>query len=192
MNDVAPKPRSNFMLWLVLAACVTPFIASTAMFYFWPRDKRMNYGELITPHPLPELVLQDPDGRPVPLSALKGKWTLVQVDEGRCLTLCREKLYKMRQIRLAQGKNMDRVQRLWVVIHDDIPNPEVMAQHQGALVLRAGRHDAASFLPIGSSQLDHIWIVDPLGNVMMRYGRDADPSRIKNDLARLLRVSRID
>ena len=43
----------------------------------------MNYGELITPHPLPELVLQDPDGRPVPLSALKGKWTMVQVDEGQ-------------------------------------------------------------------------------------------------------------
>ena len=192
MNDVAQKPRSNFMLWLVLAACVAPIIASTAMFYLWPRDKRMNYGELITPRPLPELALQDTEGRSVPLSVLKGKWTMVQVDEGRCVTLCQDKLYKMRQIRLAQGKNMDRVQRLWVVLQDEAPDPEVMKQHQGTMVLRAGRVDVSSFLPADTSLRDHIWIVDPLGNVMMRYGRDADPSRIKNDLARLLRVSRIE
>lgn len=180
------------MLWLVLAACVAPIVGSTAMFYLWPRDKRMNYGELITPSPLPELTLQDTEGRPVPLSTLRGKWTMVQVDEGRCLTTCQEKLYKMRQIRLAQGKNMDRVQRLWVVLQDDTPDAEVMKQHQGTIVLRAGRQDVSAFLPTGTAVRDHIWIVDPLGNVMMRYGRDADPSRIKNDLARLLRVSRIE
>jgi hypothetical protein len=87
---------------------------------------------------------------------------------------------------------MDRVQRLWVVLQDDAPDPELMKQHQGTMVLRAGRVDASSFLPTDTSLRDHIWIVDPLGNVMMRYGRDADPSRIKNDLARLLRVSRIE
>lgn len=187
-----PKPQSRFTLWLILAACVAPFIASTAMFYYWPREKRMNYGELIEPRPLPDLRLAGLDGVPVPLSSLKGRWTMVHVDEGVCQTVCREKLYKLRQVRLAQGKNMERVQRLWVVTDDRPVDAGLLAQYQGTLVLRSGKVDPASFLPVGSAARDHIWIIDPLGNVMLRYPKDADPSRIKNDLVRLLRVSRIE
>jgi cytochrome oxidase Cu insertion factor (SCO1/SenC/PrrC family) len=176
MNDAAAPPRSQLTLWLILAACVLPFVASTAMYYFWPRGKQMNYGELLQPGTLPDLSLEDLNGKAVPLSTLKGRWTLVHVDSGRCQTVCLEKMYKIRQVRLTQGKNMERVQRLWIISDNVVPEPNVLDTYKGTIELKAGKADIASFLPSSGLLHDHIWIIDPLGNVILRYEKDADPS----------------
>ena len=187
-----PKPRSRLTLWILLAVCVLPFAASTALYLLAPPKARMNYGELIEPHPLSAFTLPRLDGQSVGLADFKGKWTLIQVDGAECGNPCRDKLYKMRQVRLAQGKNMDRVQRMWLVTGDGPVDPLVQQAFDGTIMARAGDGRFLRQLPVSAGQDGHIWLIDPLGNVMLRYPPQADPVGIKNDLVRLLKVSQID
>lgn len=192
MNTEPAAKRSNLTLWLILAACVLPVVLATATFYLWPPARQMNHGELIAPQPLPDWSMPDLEGRNTEWRKLRGRWTMVMADAGDCLPACREKLYKMRQVRLAQGKNMDRVQRVWIVTDQARPDPALLEDFRGTVVLRGAGVRLGDGLPASGPPEAHIWIVDPLGNTMMRYGPGADPSGIKKDLERLLRVSRIE
>ena len=136
-----------------------------------------NYGTLLSPKPLAQLP-----------PALKGKWVLVQFDGGACGAGCERKLYFMRQVRRAQGKEMTRVARLWLVTDAVAPRAELLAAIEGTAVIHAAEGIAAQF-PAEGSVTDHIYLVDPLGNLMLRFPRDPDPSRMIQDLKRLLRVS---
>ena len=193
MNTTRTEPsRSNLTLWLILATCVLPFVAATALFYLAPPDRQMNHGELLPPRPLPPWMLQDLEGKPANADSVRGRWTLAMVDSGECTQACRDKLYKMRQVRLAQGKHMDRVQRLWLLTDRQLPDAQLLQEYRGTLVLRAAGVALGEGLPATGSLQEPIWIIDPLGNVMMRYPAGADPTGIKKDLERLLRVSRIE
>ena len=135
-----------------------------------------NYGTLLSPRPvsLP------------PAAGLKGKWVLVQLDAGVCDAGCERKLYVMRQARRAQGKDMQRVARLWLLTDAAQPRAELLAAIEGTVVAPAG---ARGDFPAERSATDHIYLVDPLGNLMMRFPRDPDPSRLIKDLQRLLKAS---
>jgi len=85
---------------------------------------------------------------------------------------------------------MDRIERAWLVDDGRAPAASTLQEYKGTRVLLMDPALVAK-LPAISSVRDHIYLVDPLGNVMMRYPRDADLSRMKRDLARLLRASRI-
>ena len=123
------------------------------------------------------------------LDALKGKWVLLMVDSGTCDAFCRQKLFQMRQVRLTQGKDMERIERTWLVDDDARPSDALVAEYQGTRVVAARGNPMLSRLPADASVRDHIYIVDPLGNPMMRYPRDADTSKMKKDVTRLLKVS---
>jgi hypothetical protein len=114
----------------------------------------------------------------------------LMVDSGRCDDYCQRKLYTMRQVRLTQGKDMERIERAWLVDDGTPPSVSTLDEYKGTQVL-AMNPALLGKLPAISSVRDHVYLVDPLGNVMMRYPRDADPNRIKKDLTRLLRASRI-
>lgn len=135
-----------------------------------------NYGTLLPPQPVPA----------GPLAAVKGKWVLVQFDAAACDAYCERKLYFMRQVRRAQGREMPRVARLWLVTDKVAPRAEVLAAIEGTVVIPA---PAGVDFPAERSVADHIYLVDPLGNLMMRFPREADPSRVIKDIQRLLRAS---
>lgn len=189
VNSDVPK-RSNRTLWLVLAVCVAPFVAATLVHRYFQPGSRMNYGDLIDPVALPDVSLQSLDGEIIPLSTLRGKWLMVHVDTGSCLPECVEKLWKIRQLRLTQGKNMDRIARLWLITDNEPVDASLQKEYEGTLMLRASP-EIISRLPTLAEPGTHIWLADPLGNVMMRYAPGADPSRMKKDLIRLLKVSQI-
>lgn len=151
----------------------------------------MNTGELIEPLPLPETVLWRLDGTALPLSQLKGRWIMVQVDEARCAAACQRKLYQMRQVRLAQGRDMHRIERLWLVADDAPVAPPLIEEFAGTHILRARDKRFLARFPAQRDAREHIYLIDPLGNLMLRYARDADPSGMKRDLARLLKLSRL-
>ncbi|HUN67983.1 MAG TPA: cytochrome C oxidase subunit I [Burkholderiales bacterium] len=136
-----------------------------------------NYGTLIAPRPVA-----------LPSESLKGKWVLVQIDGGACDAGCERKHYFMRQVRRAQGKEMQRVARLWLVTDAVPPRPELLAAIEGTVVAMRSGTLAASF-PAERSATEHVYLVDPLGNLMMRFPPDPDPSRVIKDLQRLLRAS---
>lgn len=179
-----------------MAVSVAPVIASYVAYYYFPPSGRTNYGDLIAPQrPLPGLTLHELDGRPVDSSSLRGQWLMVQVDGGDCRAECQRKLWQMRQVRLTTGKDADRVERIWL-ISDSAPLPTmVMREYEGTRFLRADPVELRSFLALpagaGGQLSDHIWMIDPLGNLMLRWPRQADPSRMKRDLAKLLKASRI-
>jgi cytochrome oxidase Cu insertion factor (SCO1/SenC/PrrC family) len=169
--------------------CAAPIVASYIAYYFWRPSSHVNYGELIQPQPLPNTPLQTLDGRPFRWSELKGEWVLLTVDRAGCDERCRTKLVYTRQIRLAQGKETDRIERVWLLADGGVPDPVLLAQHPGLRALRAAGNEVAKTLPIDAAPDGRIYIVDPLGNLMMRFPPDPDPRRMLKDLSRLLRHS---
>jgi len=185
----------RWKMLLVLLCCAAPVIASYFTYYVVRPDGRAAYGELIDPQrPLPPITASLPDGRTIQLPELKGQWLLVIVGEAACDTLCEQELYLQRQLRESLGREKDRLDRVWIV-SDTAPVPARLEQGlRGATVIRVpeatlGRWLAAS---PGHALSEHLYVVDPLGNWMMRFPARMDAagaSRAKRDLDRLLRAS---
>lgn len=188
-EENAKRERSRASLWLLAALTVAPVLASYVAYYFWRPSEHVNYGELLKPHRLPDVPMSLADGTPFRWSELKGKWVLAIADSSRCDAYCREKLVYLRQVRLAQGKETERIERLWLLTDEANPDTALLAQHQGAWLVRASG-DLLKFFPAQRTPADHIYVIDPLGNLMMRYPRDPDPRRMLKDVARLLRHSK--
>lgn len=191
MSDATPAKRaSRASLWLIVALTVAPVAASYLIFYLWPPERTVNYGELLEPSPLPDPPLALADGAPFRLSQLRGKWVLVSVDGGRCEARCETKLLYMRQLRLTQGKNRDRIERVWLVSDGAAPREAPALAAEGTRVAQA---DAALLrvFPAPGEASDHLYLVDPLGNLMMRFPRDPEPRLMIKDLSRLLKASQV-
>ncbi len=186
----AGRRKGLATLALVIAVCVTPFAASYLVYYVWPPQSRMNYGTLIEPRPLPAAPLVRVDGSKFSIAELRGHWVLVQIDASGCTDACRRKLYFMRQVRLTQGHDMDRIERVWLIRDDGRVDPGLLRDYAGTYAARAGGAVVSAF-PAERDAADHIYLVDPLGNVMLRFPADADPGRMKKDLERLLKVSKV-
>jgi hypothetical protein len=165
------SPRTKLLL--VAAVCAAPVVLGTLAYWSgWSVGRPGNYGELLPPR-----VVAAP-----PLETLRGKWVLVSFDAAACDAYCEKKLYYMRQARRAQGKEMERLERLWVLTDGGTPRAD--------LVTEGTRWTSLRFEGFPGEPRDHIYVVDPLGNLMMRFPRDPDPSRMIKDLQRLLKLSR--
>ena len=176
-SDPAKRGRAKLaLLGLFFAAPLA--LAWLAYWLDWAPGATSNYGELISP-PLPL--------SGAPLAQLRGKWVLVTFDTGSCDAYCERKLYFMRQLRRAQGKNQGRVERLWLLTDDARPRAALLESIEGTHIAPAGA--LAGAFPAEGAPGNHLYVVDPLGNLMMRYPRDPDPSRMLKDLQRLLRVA---
>lgn len=188
-NDV---PRtSNKTLWLVAAVCVAPFIASFVAFYFYQPEGRINYGALMDARQLPRTPLTLTGGEGFSLKQLEGKWLFVVVDDAACDEYCEKKLWQIRQVRKTQGKYPERIERVWLITGQGDPAQRLRTEFDGTWLVKAAGSKVLDALPFEGSPRDHIYLVDPLGNLVLRYPRDADPSRMRKDLERLLKISRI-
>lgn len=191
MSDAAPRAkRSTATLWLIVALAAAPVAASYLLYYFWPPARTVNYGELIEPQQLPDVPLALADGSPFRLSQLRGRWVLVSLDAGQCDALCDRKLLYMRQLRLTQGKERERVERVWLILDGIPPRAGAIEPYAGTWMVRADAALAGLF-PAPGKPSDHIYLVDPLGNVMMRFPRDPEPRSMIKDLQRLLKASQV-
>lgn len=180
--------RSGKRVLLLLAAvCIAPVLASYAVYYLFPRTARANYGTLLPTAPAPALEGTKADGAPFRLADLRGRWVLLVAESGPCETACERRLYATRQARTMQGKERDRLVRVWIGTGNAMPAPEVLAQDPGLVVVRAPP-GAGVAMPGGGRG---IWLVDPLGNLVLSYPDDPDIKGIANDLSRLLRASGI-
>lgn len=194
----ARSPNTAAGRWKMLAVllvCAAPVIASYFTYYVIRPEGRRNFGELIDPQrPLPTLATQALDGQAGELTALKGQWLLLSVAGGACDAHCEKNLYFQRQLREALGKEKDRVDRVWL-INDEAAIPEALRPAlASSTVLRVSPAALAQWLePAAGQRLqDHLYLVDPLGNWMMRFPADldaADAAKAKRDLERLLRAS---
>jgi hypothetical protein len=179
----------------LLLICAAPVIASYFTYYVIRPEGRRNYGELIDPQrPLPELLGLDLEGRTHRLPELKGQWLLLSVGSGACDEACVQRLYFQRQLRELMGREKERVDRVWLV-QDTAPVAEPLrAGLQDATVLRVPADELARWLAPAAGQRieDHLYVVDPMGNWMMRFPAHMNvetAAKAKRDLERLLRAS---
>jgi cytochrome oxidase Cu insertion factor (SCO1/SenC/PrrC family) len=183
--------NSRLSLWLIGALCTVPVIASYFAYYVAPPGRQTNYGELMHTQPLADAHLRLADGTAFELGQLRGKWILLMTGSAQCGEACRRKLFTLRQLRLTQGKDMERIERAWL-ISDEEPLPAAVAEdYRGTWLIRAGASELLKRLPADRSPAEHLYIVDPLGNVVLRYASDAEPRKMIKDLTRLLKTSRI-
>jgi hypothetical protein len=187
--------KGRWKLLAVLAVCAAPLIASYFTYYVIKPESRTNYGALIDPrqHPIPAMASTTLDGKPIALDAYKGKWIMLKVGGSDCQQACQDQLFAMRQLRTMQGKEMERIERVWLITDQEPLETLLLRVNDGTRMLRAPADAVRRWLPVeqGGNVAEHIYLIDPLGNLMMRFPKDPDPSKVKKDLVRLLKASAI-
>jgi cytochrome oxidase Cu insertion factor (SCO1/SenC/PrrC family) len=181
-------PRAKLALLAALFAL--PIAASFLTYHFAPPEPTANYGELLLPPAnITSQSFSDSEGAHFAFALLAGKWVLVVSDSGECAAACVEKLTTLRQVRLALGRNAPRVERVLVV--DDLRRPDVAALKDFAGTAIVVTPPGLQLPPGAANDRAHIYLVDPRGNVMMRWPAGADRKRMLGDLQRLLKASQI-
>ena len=165
-------------------------------------DGTNNYGTLIDPQrPMPDsetLPLSDIDGTPFDLASLRGQWLLISADDAACPESCVRKLFILRNSHASQGKEVERLSRVWFVLDDGTVPQQILEAYKGTHMLRSDPEQLGQFLAPDASAASleaalkgPMWIIDPLGNLMMAFPPDADPLEVRDDIRKLLRTSRI-
>lgn len=194
MND-GQRRKGRWKLLAVLAVCAAPMIASYFTYYVIKPEGRTNYGALIDPrnYPIPAMASTQLDGKPARLEDYKGKWIMLKVGPSDCAQACQDQLFAMRQLRTMQGKEASRIERVWLITDNEPLETVLLRVNDGTRMLRAPQDVVQKWLPVeqGGQISDHIYLIDPLGNLMMRFPKDPDPSKVKKDLGKVLKASAI-
>jgi hypothetical protein len=191
MSEVPSVPRraapnARRTLIVMAAIALAPVIASYVAYYLWPREQHVNYGLLLA-SPAPAIEGTRADGRAFTLGDLHGKWVMIVVSRGACEAACERGLYATRQARTIQGRDQDRVVRLLMQSDADGLDEAQSAQHRDLDVVRVAPEAFGAW----PSSDRGIYLVDPLGNLVLAWPPDPDIKALAKDLSRVLRASRI-
>jgi hypothetical protein len=188
-----------------LAALAALFLLPLALAFFtyygtdWRPSGQVAHGHLINPaRPLPavglsQVVLEGGAPRAAAATVFRSQWSLVYIGAGDCDPDCRQALYVMRQTRLALNNDMTRVARVFLVTRACCDRDFLGREHAGLTVLDASAPAAQPLLAqFPAAAREHtLYIVDPLGNLMMSYDARGNPRGLLEDLKKLLRLSHI-
>jgi hypothetical protein len=195
-EDRKRTQRGRLKMLLVLLACASPVIASYFTYFVIRPEGRTNYSTLIQPsRTMPEaLQLRTLEGQPVTAQSLRGQWLLVTVGPSTCDEACDRRLFMQRQLREMQGRERDRLDRVWLITDGQVPAPALRASAEAPPPLTMLLADAQAVQhwlqpEPGRAVEEHLYIVDPMGEWMMRVPAEPDPGRVKRDLSKLLRAS---
>ncbi len=192
-----PKNRTKsgrLKMLLLLLVCASPVIASYVSYHVIKLQGQTNLGILVPQVSAPSLTATTIDGKTIYLPALKGQWLLVSASGGACNAQCQEHLYLQRQLRETFGKEKGRIDWIWFVTDDAPIDAKLIPALQTATVLRLSQQQLSTWLQpaIGNVLSDHLYVVDPMTNWMMRFPADFSDKTAtlaKKDLTRLLTCS---
>jgi hypothetical protein len=196
---VAARPKRGVLLLLVLLF-FAPLLLAFVLYYGsgWRPTGRTNHGELIEPArtlplvALPQVALAPGGDALAAADVLTGKWSLVYVNSGDCNADCRNTLYFMRQTHLGLANLAPRVQRVFLVTAGCCDRDYLAREQPGLIILNADGAAAAPLLAqFPPERSSSIFVVDPRGNLMLRYDAHDDPKGLRNDLKKLLTLSHI-
>jgi hypothetical protein len=179
--------RTRRRLIALAAIAIAPVILSYLAYYLLPRDTRVNYGTLLATAPLPAITGTQLDGAPFAGAGLRGRWIILHVASGACDAGCGEALYASRQARTIQNAERERIARVWLVPDDKTPPPAIVGAQEDLAIVRV-TPQALAGLPEGARR---IYLIDPLGNLVLAWPANPDIKAMAKDLTRLLRASRI-
>lgn len=183
-EQLAVQRKSRRTLLLILLVAVAPVLGAYIAFYFWKPAAGANYGELIRPAAQVDWqTLRGLQDAPLDATPLRGRWVLAYVGGQSCDAACEQALYLTRQVRTAQAKEVERVVRVWLLPDGASPAEALLAQHPGLILAKAN----AALAP----EIGRVVLIDPQGNLMMRFPAQLDPKGMIGDLKRLLKYSRL-
>ncbi|MDE2366652.1 MAG: hypothetical protein KGM95_06940 [Betaproteobacteria bacterium] len=191
-SEYRHKRSNRRTLILLMVIMCTPIIASYTLYFWDVRPTTVNYGELLEVKPLVGTASNLSDNTIFRIRDLRGKWALITVDSGKCDEQCRKKLYYMRQVRMIQNTEKERIERVWLIDDGEAPAAEITKQFEGTWLINAKDSDLLAALPAKDSNHAHIYLIDPIGNLMMRFPKNPDPAQIAKDIKRLLKVSQLE
>jgi hypothetical protein len=183
----APAKRNLRTMWLILAVCAAPVVLSFAFYFLLPSRTSSNYGELLPTQAAPHLTGTRADGKPWAIEDARGRWIIVVAAPAACDERCDARLHATRQARTMQGRERERVTRVWLATGDAPADGARLAEHPDLVVVRADARETER-LPRGA---EAIYLVDPLGNQVLAWPASPDIRGIARDLAKLLKASRI-
>ena len=195
LSETTRTRGGRMYMLLVLLACAAPVLLSYLTYYVIRPEGRVHHGELIEPQRmLPAASVKDLQGKDLPLAQLKGQWLLVAVGSSECTDKCERLLFVQRQLHKLLNKESDRLDRLWLITDQSAPKNELLAAIEGATVLRVTPEVLSQWLlpATGRSVEEHLYLIDPMGNWMMRFNYPEDAKTVvdmKRDIERLLRAS---
>jgi len=195
MVDEKRTRAGRWKMLAVLLVCASPVIASYFTYYVIRPEGRRNHGELIQPQRiLPAMEVSKLNGDKVALNSLKGQWLLVSVADAACDEACQKHLYFQRQLRESLGKEKERIDWVWLATGDAPVDEKLMPALSQATVLRVSSESISEWLQpaVGRQLSEHLYVVDPMGNWMMRFPPGielAAAAKAKKDLDRLLKAS---
>ncbi len=187
--------HARWKLFALLLVCVAPVVASYFTYYVIRPEGRRNFGALVQPQrPMPAISTTDLQGNAGLLADLQKQWLVVSVAPGICDTACEKRLYLQRQMRESLGKNKERLDWVWLVSDREPVRKELSNGISTAQVRRADPAALAQWLQpeAGHELQEHLYVIDPMGNWMMRFPANLDAagaSSAKRDLERLVRAS---
>jgi hypothetical protein len=191
------NPKSGKRMLLALLATFMAPLAFAFWLYYgssWRPTHTTNQGELIAPaRPLPAISLPRSDGSPVGVAVFNGKWSLVVIGDGQCDARCQQTLVYTRQTVLGLGRLGNRLQRLLLSTGNCCDRAYLAREQPDLITLDAGGTAASALLQNfpAENRERMIFVVDPLGNLMMRYDASLDPKGLRADLKQLLDLSHI-
>lgn len=189
------RRRGRRQLLIVAAVFLVPVIIAFALYYgqIWRPAGGSNKGELISPaRPLEVEGLRKADGTPADAATLQGKWSLIYIGDGACDAACRQSLVFARQSRLALNNEMTRVQRVFLSTGNCCANDYFKAEHEGLIVYDVSSPEAQALLAqFPAERTNSLFIVDPLGNLMMKHDASHTSKDLLTDLKKLLKLSHI-
>lgn len=192
MSNENLQKANRRKLIILLLLLLAPVLISYTLYFSDYRPESNNYGELLKIQKLSGSGVDQLDNTILRMKDLRGKWVMLMVNSGHCDEACQLKLYHMRQVRLVQNTEKHRVERLWL-IDDNVPvNADLVEEYEGTHFINARDSELLDLIPTRETQRNHIFLVDPIGNLMMRFPEDQDPSLLAKDIKHLLHVSQIE
>lgn len=175
------------MLVFLMALFVLPILVVLVMYQVDYRPGGASHGQLLAPPKALQLTpLTDQHGQPFAAEQWHKKWVMVYVAAGACDAGCQQQVHLLRQIHVSLNKEIDRVQRVLIAPAADPAALAALQQQYPDLVILAGPPSAALAQQFGA---DGVYLVDPLGNLMMHYPAGYDAKGLREDMTRLLKYS---
>ncbi len=186
------KTKSRITLLIIILILCSPVFIATTYYLMGYNPGSINYGDLLEVQKLKGDGVNQIDNTIFRMKDLHGKWAMVTIDSGECNEACQSKLYYMRQVRIIQHTEKDRVERLWLIDDNKTVSDELLEEYKGTLFINAKDSEFVKAIETEDKHRKHIYLVDFMGNLMMRFPEELDPKKMSEDIKRLLHVSQLE
>jgi hypothetical protein len=192
LSQNPPSERSKKTFYLLILVFILPFTMAVLLHFFDLKPSGKSYGYLIQPPKSLQIpALTDIQGQVFKATQWNKIWSIVTVDSTGCAALCADRIHMLKQVHTSMNKEIDRVQRVLLVPQaiDGEGYSEIQKKYPDLIILAGADSEMEKFSAEFNATKGGVFLVDPLGNLMMSYPEKFDPKGLRSDLTRLLKNS---